>query len=340
MAMTLVELLAVIAIIGLLMGLLLPAVQSARESARRATCANHMKQLGVALHGYHAAMRGLPRMICNQNGQHAKTDSPGVFPGMDAYKTGSPDSWAVELFPRLEQQQMFDAFNFNAQLGNSGTSAARPVSNSALIRIPLPVFICPTDPAAAAPIFTDRCNMTSATRTHHGSWYAASVGPVRSSYGCGSCPSPYSSAHATNPCCYSSGQGDGKSNGMFQGNPFFRGTFDHVLDGLSNTLMAGETLPAENQHLSLYIGPSIHTNVPINRFALPNEYPVSYQHNPPGGERYTGNIKSRHPGGAHALLGDGAVRFAAETLGNSVLWALATRDFASRGLDLAAPSLE
>lgn len=339
--MTLVELLAVIAIIGLLIGLLLPAVQSARESARRSTCAKNLKQLGLALHGYHASMRGLPRIICNQNGKQALDTSPSTYPGADAYKTGSPDSWCVELFPRLELQSMFDAFNFQVQIGATGTSAAKPQSNAALVQIPLPGLICPTDPAATSPIFTDRCNMTSATRVQHGAWYAPSGGSFYYWAGCGSCPSSLAGASPTNPCCFKNSPDDGKTNGIFQSRtPFYRGTFDHVLDGLSNTLMIGETLPAENQHFSIYLGGAVMMSVPINRFALANEYPVSYTHNPPGGEQYTMNVKSRHPGGAHLLLADGAVRFADENLTDTVRWALATRDFGARGIDLATPSSE
>jgi type II secretory pathway pseudopilin PulG len=337
--MTLIELLAVIAIIGLLAGLLLPAVQSARETVRRTQCGNNLRQLGLALQGYHASVGGLPRIICNQNGQHAKADKPTTFPGMDAYKTGSPDTWTVALFPWLELQSLFDGFNFSRQVGNATTSATHPRANAELVAIPLPGLICPADPAAGEPIFADRCNMTSATRRHHGSWYAASVGPVRTTWGCGTCPSAHGAALPTNPCCYQSAGNDGKSNGMFHANPYFRGTFAHVRDGLSNTILVGETLPVENQHLSLYLGSSVVTNVPFNRFALPAEYPVPHQHNPPGGERYTQNIKSRHPGGAHLLLGDAAVRFASEMIDDQTRWALGTRDFGARGLDLVTPVL-
>src|SRR5436305_3041088 len=88
-AFTLVELLVVIAIIGVLVAILLPAVQTAREAARRMQCGNHIRQIGLALQNYHGVQGAFP---------------PGAFKGVCGYKMG----WVVRIFPYLEQGPRYD----------------------------------------------------------------------------------------------------------------------------------------------------------------------------------------------------------------------------------------
>lgn len=106
---TLVELLVVIAIIGVLLGLLLPAVQAARESARRMRCANHLKQIGVALHNYHSARGAFPP------GNHAQT--AGVCPGSQRPGVDSPSedraNWMILILPYLERQELYKAYDLS-----------------------------------------------------------------------------------------------------------------------------------------------------------------------------------------------------------------------------------
>src|SRR5262245_23444400 len=99
---TLIELLVVIAIIAVLIGLLLPAVQSAREAARRAQCTNNLKQLGIALHNYENAYSALPF------GKGA--DYSSVLPNAPVYARWSTHS---QLLGFLEQKPLYDAINFN-----------------------------------------------------------------------------------------------------------------------------------------------------------------------------------------------------------------------------------
>src|SRR5262245_37939388 len=121
---TLVELLVVIAIIGVLVSLLLPAVQSAREAARRLQCQNNFKQLALALLNYHDSRRIFP---------------PGVqFPLNTANINTSPNTranWAVLSLPYLEEQNTFDQFDFSVPTTHANNRTARGTS--------LSVFRCP-----------------------------------------------------------------------------------------------------------------------------------------------------------------------------------------------------
>jgi len=124
---TLIELLVVVAIIAILAALLLPAVQQAREAARRAQCKNNLKQIGIALHNYADVQRTLP---------------PGYVSLFDANgdDTGPGWGWAAMLLPQIEQTPAYDAINFNVGIEQPANSASRlPV---------FPVYLCPSDDAA------------------------------------------------------------------------------------------------------------------------------------------------------------------------------------------------
>ncbi len=121
-AFTLVELLVVIAIIGVLVALLLPAVQSAREAARRATCINHLKQLGLAIHNFHDVNNVLP------------STHLGGPPPDDAYGT-----WFVLILPFIEQEALFREFNPALPYATAPNPAAAALTASSVA-----VFKCPS----------------------------------------------------------------------------------------------------------------------------------------------------------------------------------------------------
>ena len=129
---TLVELLVVIAIIGLLVALLLPAVQAAREAARRAQCLNNLKQIGLACLNYESARRELP---------------PGCIGiANDGNKSRITTSWGIEILPFMEQQAIFDLFDFTNDRGFfDNTPGATGVSNVEAGQNWISGYICPTD---------------------------------------------------------------------------------------------------------------------------------------------------------------------------------------------------
>jgi len=144
-AFTLIELLVVIAIIGILIALLLPAVQKVREAANRAKCTNNMRQLGLALHQYH--------------------DKGGRFPlGSDNspkidHNAGPRITYMIELYPYLEQQAIYNRFDRSAQGTPDGwggyiaccqtTNSVPPNNPTAYI---VPILLCPSDGVGTNPI--------------------------------------------------------------------------------------------------------------------------------------------------------------------------------------------
>ena len=342
--LTLVELLVVVAIVALLVALILPAVQGAREAARRVQCGNNIKQVALALHHYHTSHGMLPRTNCNRN--------PAWHTSKNAWALGSPDTWNVEIFPQLEQQAIYDGLDFTRKTGDAVVRPGQPQSNRDLSLTVMPGLVCPSDPQASNPILGNRCNLYTRTSLGPGQWYAGSLGPASCREKCPFCPtnpawgsSPIPSRQ--NPCCKATNGSfplgkDFYVPGFFSNNAV-RISFDSVTDGLTNTILLGETLPYESCHNGIYItNPmTVITNIPINTFATPIEIVPDGRHVPAIGwvnDQRVNGIKSRHPFGAMASMADGSVRFLFEDVSPPVLWAMGTRRLGS--LDVAAATTE
>jgi prepilin-type N-terminal cleavage/methylation domain-containing protein len=277
---TLVELLVVIAIIGILIALLLPAVQAAREAARRMHCANNLKQLGLAMHTYH--------------------DVHGRLPFACGYYIATTGTFVSALLPHLEQQALFDSFDFTVHMTHP--------RNRQAITTPVSALICPTDPESGTPVF-DRTYTDGGhnpTRVH-GLWYPVSMGPTHPDQ-CPFCPDQ--TPGPDNWCCQGwnlgttnrGGQPENSSVGMFGRWPEGRRMAD-IADGLSNTFMLGETIPSHCIFMGAY-----NQNYPV----LPTTIPLGTMESDDGvrGTWFrTCGFKSWHPGGAHFAMGDASVHF-------------------------------
>ena len=213
--MTLIELLVAIAIIGVLVGLLLPATRSSREAARRMSCSNNLKQVGVGLHNYHSAFGSLPQQMGGTF--HPRFNQGGTFPpGNNRYRLG----FLVPLLPYVEQQALWERVSAGEGYAPMGpapwTEAFGPWNTN------VPVFRCPSDPGQGNP---------SLGRTN----YAACLGDAVDALETG--PIKWNSierrwmSDLTDRVAVS-------GRGMFV--PRMTLCFADASDGLSNTIMLGE----------------------------------------------------------------------------------------------------
>jgi prepilin-type N-terminal cleavage/methylation domain-containing protein/prepilin-type processing-associated H-X9-DG protein len=314
---TLVELLVVIAIIGILVALLLPAVQAARESARRSQCQNNEKQIGLAIHAFHTAKGRLP--YGSQYYDHIPYTRPDREP--------TEGTWVVQILPYLEEQNLYDRFDKTRPMPQLNPA------NFEAMKVPIAIMICPSDENASDPIATNgkkshEQNPDVAFRL----WYPVSMGPTHQD-GCPFCPEPKFWPQAPDSyCCqgYHFGTsfwpdmtpdaaGINNSKGMF--GRFPKGfKFSQVTDGLSYTFMAGETLPRTCIYHTAYSPnfPVAGTQIPLNLYTT--EAQAAQHHQACG-------YKSSHPGGANFLMGDGSVHFIPTEINYQMYNALGSRDF-------------
>ncbi len=309
---TLVELLVVITIIGILIALLLPAVQSAREAARRLQCASHMKQIGVALHNYHAAHNTFPLGALSEGGYPFQNPEwPYLLYYILPY---------VEQISRWEGMAAMQKTRIRPWYSNAASMWPMELRNS-----PVALFLCPSD------------GMGGQTKAF------TSGGPPNDPNGV--------QLFLTNYLGIFSGANDGENYLEARGDPAFDSTqrtvfginrgarIADITDGTSNTLAVAEYLtgkPDDTRGYAftnragcqfLYVDRTPNTSAPDNLLDHPNfcenfrsNYPELNLPCVPGPtSSNTAAARSRHPGGVHGLLSDGSVRFFGESI-DRTMW--------------------
>ena len=303
---TLVELLVVIAIIGILVGLLLPAVQAAREAARRMSCSNNLKQLGLSIHNYESTYNKVPinGLI---NGDY--NDPPAL--------TSHSVSWMTGILPFCEQSPLYERIDFNYESTNDPrngptfNSAPEP-SNGAVARTALAAFRCPSD-AFGRFQMGNRANRTADKEL-----------AVNNYKGVAGANWQWGSFQVTTGLLAgvrwggTSGNGLDRGNGMLCPNYDSQTEFKHVTDGLSNVFMVGEAIPAFCSHTWWFWanGSTATCAVPLNARAqcastggrwkdmqtCANDWPNNY------------SFQSLHIGGGQFAMGDASVRFISDSI--------------------------
>lgn len=325
---TLVELLVVIAIIGVLVALLLPAVQAAREAARRSSCMNNMKQIGIGCHNFHDT--------------YVNRMPPGGGNDMDPFGTNAApawgSSWMVYLLPFIEQSAVYSKWQF------TGASGYTNANNAALVdKLMIKVYRCPS---SAMPEFFVSSGAASNKMVPSYTGIAGSAVPTLATTGV------YNQG-----CCSGSGSQASDTGIFFAGSKI---GFAGMTDGSSNTWMVGEqsrhvldtnlrpvttaftkgfgnsgglygwtmgaALPINGTHAS-WTGDGRHFNCTAVKYKI-NQAGFTQSTTTGTNNDVGGNfpISSYHPGGVIMLLGDGSNRFFADSTDLAVIHAYCTRD--------------
>ncbi len=340
---TLIELLVVVAIIGTLVAFFLPAVQSARDAARRMQCANNLKQIGLALHNYHQNVGSFP-MGGSKNNRKLNGDSYDLWSIWSAH---------AAILPGLEQTPMFDAINFDfAPEIRDGVSHPMNVTvNLAIVS----TFLCPSDARAGQ---QNTCSYHGSYGTTTNDNYPQTGGctglfTVEQSFAISACEDGTSSTVAFAEALVGDGLGYGRIGhnitdpSRYRGNVFMSATvtappgsrtddaFQNkaaVLEGLETCAVAFQKTNYIADQRGWRWGQGVTGFSMFNTIQTPNDHRYPF-----GGCRFNGmpdwnmdngfvyGASSNHPGGVNVLFADGGVRFIKDGIDRMVWWSLGTK---------------
>ncbi len=305
-AFTLVELLVVISVIALLVSILLPAVQAAREAARRTTCSNHLKQIGLAVHSFHAANSFMPDLYLGK-----EATERGLLLGMQSH------SWRVALLPFLEKQSLYDSVDFSYY--------ATDEPNLQALATVLPGFACPSTGRPGHGTSNDL--QIRGLYLNRGEIDVDMVAAV----------TDYNAAegYRDGRSCLAGPWGEPVQLSMGE-KRLRKISFKHVTDGTSKTIVVFERAGLPDRYFGTLDTLEIHSPPEIMAWGNVGLWAIS-------GEELQNHLSPRdgtplinadnqagmysfHSGGVYVVLLDGSVKFVPESTDNDVLLGAVTRN--------------
>ncbi|HUY36115.1 MAG TPA: DUF1559 domain-containing protein [Pirellulales bacterium] len=305
-AFTLIELLVVMAIIGILIAIVLPAVQAARESSRRSQCLNNLKQIGIAMQNYHDSYLQFPPAYVTVPGGNAIVGSPDPTSG----DTGPGYGFLMLALPQMEQFALHQTFNTNLNCWNP--------TNAVAAASPVPAYLCPSAVGAEGTY-----NVVNASGTVLATFSRSTYVGVAGRIAVWNNPAPDLSKIA---------------DGVLYRNS--RTKFADIRDGTSTTMMVGEQTPYHSDSTWVGVVPGAVT-LPARVFAGVGSDLAAAQvnvHSGPTPQEVPSIIKppnqplalpdemwANHPSGCNVMFCDGSVRFISDNVDQLIWMRLATR---------------
>lgn len=293
---TLVELLVVIAIIGILVGMLLPAVQQVREAARRIQCANQCRQMGLAIMNYESAHMHFPS---------------GWTAGENNALASTGWGWSAQVLPFLDQTNVSQGIDYSLAIDEE--------VNHDIIQSPMEIFLCPSDPTVDV-LLNLNVHIEHGEHDHdddddHDHLIALQDDDHDDDH---DHDHELWASRSNYSGCFGSSEIDDSplnGNGIFYGNS--RVTFGQISDGSSNTIMIGERLNTLGPISWVGVVPEV--DEPFARIVAITD------HSPNDPEMHFEDFRSGHGSGVNVTLADGSTHFIANTIEESVYQAYGTR---------------